>query len=153
MSVSRRNSVSLPCVFHHFFFFFLPFSPTSSPVFNLWQLLRSHSRDFLDQKHLHASFKQMQKENSKIMERASEPCWTWIKRADCDWLYDPAVGVKQRLTWPGSHGRRAPTAAYREQQCKRNVQHSPEKLCWIITALPYNICQLRMIIRMAPSQE
>lgn len=88
--IPRSSSVFLMC----FSLILLPFS-LLLPVFNLWQLLRSHSRDFLDQKHLHACLKQMREENSDILQRAPEPCWTRIEGADCNWLYDTAVGVRQ----------------------------------------------------------
>lgn len=123
----------------------LPFSPPL-PVFNLWQLLRSHTRDFHDQKHLCAGLMQMPKENSEILHRAAEPGWARVKRADCHKLHDTAVGGRQagslaRPSWEkGSQQRRA---ACREQQCKKNIQLSPEKLRWIIPALQQNICQQR----------
>lgn len=134
--IPRSSSVFLMC----FSLILLPFS-LLLPVFNLWQLLRSHSRDFLDQKYLHACLKQMREENSDILQRAPEPCWTRIEGADCNWLYDTAVGVRQ--TGPCGQARRAPAAARRERQCQMNMQHSPEKLRWITAALRYDIRQRR----------
>lgn len=64
----RKSSISLMC----FSLIVLPSSPPL-PVFNLWQLLRSHTWDFHDQKHFCAGFMQMPKENSKILHRAAEP--------------------------------------------------------------------------------
>lgn len=117
----------------------LPFSPPL-PVFNLWQLLRSHTWDFHDQKHLCASLSQMAKENSKNCHRATKPGWARVKRAACHKLHDTAVGGRQAgeglLLGEGLR-------ACREQQCKKNVQLSPEKLRWIIPALQHNICQQR----------
>ncbi|XP_043348493.1 thiamine transporter 2 isoform X4 [Dermochelys coriacea] len=39
---------------------------------NLWQLLCSHSWDFLDQKHLHNCLNQMQKGHTELLKRTSE---------------------------------------------------------------------------------
>lgn len=136
----EKQCFSTMCFSSIFLLFFFSFFPL---VFNLWQLLFSHSWDFLDQKHLHACLKKVQQENSEILGRASEPHWTWIKRADCNWLCDTAVRVGQTAHVASPRERRAPAAAYREPLCKRNLQRSPEKLRWIIAALPCNVCQIR----------
>lgn len=44
---------------------------------------------------MHACLKQMPKETSKVLQRSSEPRWTPIQRADCNWLHDVAVGARQ----------------------------------------------------------
>lgn len=88
--IFRRSSISLMCLS----LIVLPFSPPL-PVFNLWQLLRSYTWDFHDQKHLCAGLMQMPKENREILPRAAEPGWARVKRADCHKLHDTAVGGRQ----------------------------------------------------------